>query len=130
MIRTSEPATRLSAADGVRSYKRLALVEQAFRCLKGIDLFVRPIHHRTADRVRAHVLLCLVAYYVEWHLRQAWEPLLFEDEELAVDRQRRRPGGAGPRLGVGAAEEEDAHDVGRSAGPELSDVAGSISRGT
>ena len=91
VIRTSEPATRLSTADGVRSSKRLALVEQAFRCLKGIDLLVRPIHHRTADRVRAHILLCLLAYSVEWHLRQAWEPLLFEDEELAVDRQRRDP---------------------------------------
>jgi len=91
VIRTSEPAERLKAADGVRSYKRLALVEQAFRCLKGIDLLVRPIHHRTADRVRAHILLCLLAYYVEWHLRQVWEPLLFEDEELAVDRNRRDP---------------------------------------
>src|SRR4051794_17019503 len=91
VIRTSEPAERLTAADGVRSYKRLALVEQAFRSLKGIDLLVRPIHHRTADRVRAHILLCLLAYYVEWHLRQAWESLLFEDEELAVDRQRRDP---------------------------------------
>jgi hypothetical protein len=67
------------------------LVEQAFRCLKGIDLLVRPIHHRTADRVRAHILLCLLAYYVEWHLRQAWEPLLFEDEELAADRRTRDP---------------------------------------
>jgi transposase len=91
VIRTSEPAERLTAADGVRSYKRLALVEQAFRCLKGIDLLVRPIHHRTADRVRAHILLCLLAYYVEWHLRQAWEPLLFEDEELAADRRNRDP---------------------------------------
>jgi transposase len=91
VIRTSEPTARLAAADGVRSYKRLALVEQAFRCLKGIDLLVRPIHHRTAERVRAHILLCLLAYYVEWHLRQAWAPLLFEDEELAVDRPRRDP---------------------------------------
>src|SRR5512142_3402215 len=91
VIRTSEPAARLSAADGVRSYKRLASVEQAFRSLKGIDLLVRPIHHRTAERVRAHILLCLLAYYVEWHLRQVWEPLLFEDEELAGDRRRRDP---------------------------------------
>jgi transposase len=91
VIRTSEPAARLTAADSVRSYKRLALVEQAFRCLKGIDLLVRPIHHRTAERVRAHILLCLLAYYVEWHLRQVWEPLLFEDEELAGDRRRRDP---------------------------------------
>jgi transposase len=91
VVRTSEPAERLTAADGVRSYKRLALVEQAFRCLKGIDLLVRPIHHRTAARVRAHILLCLLAYYVEWHLHQAWESLLFEDEELAEDRRRRDP---------------------------------------
>ena len=125
MIRTSEPAERLTAADGVRSYKRLALVEQAFRCLKGIDLLVRPIHHRTADRVRAHILLCLLAYYVEWHLRQAWEPLLFEDEELAEDRRAPRPGGPGQALGVGAAEEEDAQDAGWPAGAELSDADGS-----
>src|SRR4051794_17083888 len=89
VIRTSEPTERLTAADSVRSYKRLALVEQAFRCLKGIDLLVRPIHHRRAERVRAHILLCVLAYYVEWHLRQAWEPLLFEDEELVEDRRRR-----------------------------------------
>jgi transposase len=91
VIRTSEPTDRLTAADGVRSYKRLALVEQAFRCLKGIDLLVRPIHHRTADRVRAHILLCVLAYYVEWHLRQAWESLLFEDEDLSEDRRTRDP---------------------------------------
>jgi transposase len=91
VIRTSEPVERLKAADTVRSYKRLALVEQSFRCLKGIDLLVRPIHHRVAERVRAHILLCLLAYYVEWHLRQAWERLLFEDEELVEDRNRRDP---------------------------------------
>ena len=91
VIRTSEPTERLAAPDGVRSYKRLALVEQAFRCVKGIDLLVRPIHHRTADRVRAHILLCLLAFYVEWHLRQVWEPLLFEDEDLTEDRRRRDP---------------------------------------
>jgi transposase len=91
VIRTSEPSARLTAADSVRSYKRLGLVEQAFRCVKGIDLLVRPIHHRTAERVRAHILICLLAYYVEWHLRQAWEPLLFEDEELTVERPGRDP---------------------------------------
>ena len=91
VIRTSEPADRRTAADGGRSYKRLAVVEQAFRCLKGIDLWGRPIHHRTANRVRAPILLCLLAYYVEWHLRQAWEPLWFEEEELTEDRQRRDP---------------------------------------
>jgi hypothetical protein len=91
VIRTSEPSERLSAADGVRSYKRLSQVEQAFRCLKGIDLLVRPIHHRLGPRVRAHVLICVLAYYVEWHLRRAWRPLLFEDEELDGDRAVRDP---------------------------------------
>lgn len=91
VIRTSEPTERLTAAHGVRSYKRLALVEQCFRCFKGIDLLVRPIHHRIAERVRAHIFLCLLAFYVEWHMRRAWEPLLFEDEELDHERNRRDP---------------------------------------
>jgi transposase len=91
VVRTSEPSERLSAAASVRAYKRLALVEQLFRCLKGIDLLVRPIHHRLERRVRAHVLICVLAYYVEWHLRRAWRSLLFEDEELDRDRQERDP---------------------------------------
>ena len=91
VIRTSEPTERLTAANGVRSYKRLALVEQCFRCFKGIDLLVRPIHHRIPERVRAHIFLCLLAFYVEWHMRRAWEPLLFEDEELDDDRNWRHP---------------------------------------
>ncbi len=91
VIRTSEPSERLSAPDTVRSYKRLAEVERAFRSLKGIDLLVRPIRHRTEDRVPAHIFLCLLAYYVEWHLRRAWAPLLFEDEERPEERKRRDP---------------------------------------
>jgi transposase len=91
VIRTSESAERLSAADTVRSYKSLAQVERAFRTLKGMDLLIRPIRHRTEDRVPAHIFLCLLAYYVEWHLRRAWAPLLFEDEQLAQQRQRRDP---------------------------------------
>jgi hypothetical protein len=91
VLRTSEPAERLSAEDTVRSYKSLAEVERAFRCLKGIDLLVRPIRHRTEERVPAHIFLCVLAYYVEWHLRRAWAPLLFEDEERWEDRQRRDP---------------------------------------
>jgi hypothetical protein len=91
VIRTSEPADRLSAADAVRQYKRLAQVERAFRCLKGLDVRVRPIYHRTEDHVRAHIFLCLLAYYVEWHLRRAWAPLLFEDETLPRDRRTRDP---------------------------------------
>jgi transposase len=91
VIRTSEPSERLSAAESVRSSKRLSQVEQAFRCLKGIDLLVRPIHHRLEPRVRAHLLICVLAYYVEWHLRRAWRPLLFEDQELDGDRAVRDP---------------------------------------
>jgi hypothetical protein len=76
----------------VRHYKGLARVERAFRCLKGIDVRIRPIHHRTEDDVRAHIFfLCVLVYYVEWHLRQAWAPLLFEDETLDGDRQTRDP---------------------------------------
>jgi hypothetical protein len=81
VLRTSLKPERLDAAQTVRSYKRLAQVERAFRVLKSLDLEIRPIHHRLTDRVRAHVLICLLAYYVEWHLRRAWAPLLFEDEQ-------------------------------------------------
>jgi transposase len=91
VIRTSENATAFPAAACVRTYKRLALVEQAFRCLKGIDLRVRPIHHRVEPRVRAHLFLCMLAYYVEWQMRQALSPLLYEDEELETGRQERDP---------------------------------------
>jgi transposase len=91
VLRTSEPAERLSAHDTVRNYKRLAEVERAFRCLKGLDLLVRPIRHRTEERVPAHIFLCLLAYYVEWHLRRAWAPLLFDDEERKEERKRRDP---------------------------------------
>ena len=91
VIRTSESAEQLSAADTVRGYKSLAQVERAFRSLKGLDLLIRPIRHRTEERVPAHIFLCMLAYYVEWHLRRVWAPLLFEDEELPQQRQRRDP---------------------------------------
>jgi len=81
MIRTSLACERMDAPQCVRSYKSLANVERAFRSMKSIDLKVRPIHHRTANRVRAHIFLCMLAYYVEWHLRQAWAPLMFSDTE-------------------------------------------------
>jgi transposase len=79
IIRTSVSADKMTAADCVRNYKSLANVERAFRSFKGIDLKVRPIHHRLADRVRAHILLCMLAYYVEWHMREAWRELMFAD---------------------------------------------------
>ena len=90
VVRTSEPKKRLSTEDTVRNYKRLADVEQAFRSLKSADLRVRPIRHRLAERVRAHMLLCMLAYYVQWHLKRAWEPLLFEEEDMQTIRSKRR----------------------------------------
>ncbi len=81
VIRTSMPAERLSAEDTVRSYKSLSRVERAFRSIKTVDLKVRPIRHHLEKRVRAHIFLCMLAYYVEWHIRKAWRPLLFADEE-------------------------------------------------
>jgi transposase len=91
VIRTGEPKRRMPAAEAVRSYKRLGLVEQAFRSLKGVDLLVRPIHHRVPPRVRAHLFLCMLAYYVEWELRRCWAPLLFAEEDLEGARQERDP---------------------------------------
>ena len=81
IVRTSVPATQMDAPECVRSYKSLANVERAFRSIKTIDLKVRPIHHRLENRVRAHIFLCMLAYYVEWHLREAWRELMFADTE-------------------------------------------------
>jgi len=88
LIRTSVSATQMDAAACVRNYKALANVERAFRSLKTIDLKVRPIHHRTADRVRAHIFLCMLAYYVEWHMREAWRELMFADTEQQAKATR------------------------------------------
>ena len=88
VIRTCVPKKQMSAADTVRNYKALADVERAFRCLKTVDLKVRPIHHWLEDRVRAHIFLCMLAYYVEWHLREAWRPLLFADEDQPAKADR------------------------------------------
>ena len=88
LIRTSVSATQMDAAECVRHYKALANVERAFRTLKTIDLKVRPIHHRTADRVRAHIFLCILAYYVEWHMREAWRELMFADTEQQAKATR------------------------------------------
>ena len=91
MLRTSEGADRLPTAAVVRRYKDLTRVERAFRSLKTVHLHIRPIRHRVETRVRAHLFLCLLAYYVHWHLRQALAPLLFDDEELEAERARRDP---------------------------------------
>ena len=84
VIRTSVPAAGLSSDEAVLAYKRLAQVELAFRSFKSVDLKVRPIHHRLEERVRAHVLLCMLAYYVEWHMCQALAPMLFDDDDPAA----------------------------------------------
>ena len=89
VIRTSMPAEHLAATETVQAYKDLSRVERAFRCLKTVDLEIRPIRHWTAERVRAHVFLCMLAYHVEWHLREALAPLLFHDTDLEAARAER-----------------------------------------
>ncbi len=81
VVRTSVPEKALGANETVGAYKSLSQVERAFRCMKTVDLKIRPIHHRLADRVRTHVFLCMLAYYVEWHMREAWAAILFDDHD-------------------------------------------------
>ena len=87
VLRTSVAKRRLSADDAVRAYKGLSRIERAFRSFKTVDLKVRPVHHRLAHRVRAHVFLCMLAYYVEWHMRRALAPMLFDDHDPAAAAQ-------------------------------------------
>jgi hypothetical protein len=84
VLRTSLPAEQIDTAGTVRAYKSLAQVERAFRCMKTVDLDLRPVFHWTAPRVRAHVLLCMLAYYLEWHMRQPLAPMLFDDHDRAA----------------------------------------------
>jgi transposase len=88
VIRTNVPKKHMSADDTVRTYKGLSEVERAFRTLKTVDLHIRPIYHRLEWRVEAHIKLCMLAYYVEWHMREAWRELLFADEDLEAKRVR------------------------------------------
>ncbi len=88
VIRTSLDKERASAEDAVRHYKKLTLIEQAYRSLKTIDLKTRPIRHHTEDRVRAHIFICMLAYYVEWHMREAWRSQLFCDEDQEAKKTR------------------------------------------
>ena len=89
MIRTSVDSQSLDAAHAVNAYKRLATVERAFRCLKTVDLHVRPIYHRLGHRVRAHVFVCMLAYHVEWHMRRWLAPLLFADDDPHTSADQR-----------------------------------------
>jgi transposase len=88
VIRTSLSADRMDSAACVRSYKLLANLERGFRSLKTIDLKIRPIHHRLEDRVRAHIFLCMLSHYVEWHMREAWRELMFADEDQNAKKTR------------------------------------------
>ena len=88
IIRTSVSVQEMDAPTCVRNYKSLAQVERAFRSLKTVDLKVRPIHHRSANRVRAHLFLCMLAYYVEWHMREVWRCLMFADTEQILKATR------------------------------------------
>ena len=90
VVRTSLAEATLGDADTVRSYKSLSLVERGFRCIKTVDLHVRPVYHWLADRVRAHVFLCMLAYYLEWHMRQRLAPMLFDDTHKAEAEAQRR----------------------------------------
>ena len=91
VVRTSEPKEHISAEDTVRSYKQLSRVERFFRTVKGVSILVRPIRHRAVVRVKAHFFICLLAYYIEWHMRKALAPLLFDDEELGQGWRKRDP---------------------------------------
>ena len=88
VLRTSVESGKLEAAECVRQYKKLSQVERAFRTLKMVDLQIRPIHHRLEGRVRAHIFLCMLSYYVEWHMREVWRELTFADEEQALKETR------------------------------------------
>lgn len=88
VLRTALTPNRMDAPEIVRSYKSLSDAERAFRSMKTVDLKVRPIHHRLANRVRSHIFLCMLAYYVQWHMLQAWRSLLFADEDQAAKRTR------------------------------------------
>jgi transposase len=104
VIRTSVAEADMSAQAAVLNYKRLAEVERAFRTLKGVDLQVRPIRHRLEARVKAHIFLSMLAYYVQWHLAEAWKPLLFADETPPEAARERDPVAPARRSGAALAK--------------------------
>ena len=87
IIRTSVPMAQMDGPGCVRGYKSLTSVERAFRTIKTVDLKVRPIHHRTENRVRTHVLLCMLAYYVEWHMRRALAPMRLPSSVVVLENR-------------------------------------------
>jgi transposase len=115
VIRTSVPCDELDADRAVAAYKSLAQVERAFRSAKTVDLKIRPIHHRLEGRVRAHVFLCMLAYYVEWHMRQALAPILFDDDDTESAKAQRQspvePAKRSPRAHQKAQSKRTAEDA-------------------
>ena len=109
VLRTSVPATELDPAAVVESYKNLAHVERDFRSIKTDDLDLRPIHHRLDERVRAHVLICLLACYLVWHLRKAWAPLTFTDEHPPTRDNPIAPAQRSPQAQAKASTQHDAN---------------------
>jgi len=125
VVRTSLSEATLGDADTVRSYKSLALVERAFRCIKTVDLNVRPVYHRLADRVRAHVFLCMLAYYLEWHMRQCLAPMLFDDTDKEEAEALRSSVVAQAQRSKGAVKKQSTGvDAGWTAGAQLPHAAG------
>jgi hypothetical protein len=128
VLRTDLEPKALDATATVRAYKDLATVEHAFRSLKTVDLEVRPIHHRRAQRVRAHVLLCMLAYYLEWHMRQALKSILFDDhDKAAVDAARASIVRQGRTLRCCRPQSRNQAHSGRLARPQPSAPSSSIS---
>ena len=124
VIRTNVPAEVLSSEQAVRNYKSLSGVERAFRSLKTVDLHVRPIHHRQPDRVRAHIFLCMLAYYVEWHMRKDLAPLLFDDEDkVAAEKLRASVVAPAQRSPSAQAKAHSKRTPGRSARAQFSNSA-------
>ena len=130
VIRTSVPATTLDAPATVAAYKHLALVERDFRHIKADDLDLRPIWHRLADRVRGHVLVCMLACYLAWHLRKAWAPLTFTDEHPPVRADPVAPARRSPAAQAKAARKTDASGQRMRSFRDLLDHLGTLTRDT
>ncbi len=125
VVRTSLPEATLGDVDTVRSYKSLARVERAFRCIKTVDLNVRPVYHWLQDRVRAHVFLCMLAYYLEWHMRQCLAPMLFDDTDKdEAEALRSSVVAQGAAFEGRSPEADHRHDAGWTTGAQLSHPAG------
>jgi hypothetical protein len=125
VVRTNLSEATLGDADTVRSYKSLALVERAFRCIKTADLNVRSAYYWLEGYVRAHVFLCMLAYYLEWHMRQCLAPMLFDDtDKEAAEALRSSVVAPAQRSKSRNQEADDGHDTGWTAGAQLSHAAG------